>query len=33
MANKFKSSATVIPVEQSVGTIMAHDIKEIRKFL
>ncbi|MCJ7808716.1 MAG: hypothetical protein MUP26_00495, partial [Desulfobulbaceae bacterium] len=30
MANKFKSSATVIPVEQSVGTIMAHDITEIR---
>ncbi len=30
MANKFKSSATVIPVDQSVGTILAHDITEIR---
>ena len=30
MSNKFKSSATIIPVEQSVGTILAHDITEIR---
>ncbi len=30
MANKFKSSATIIPVDQSVGTILAHDITEIR---
>ncbi|MFO7984716.1 MAG: molybdopterin-binding protein [Desulfatiglandaceae bacterium] len=30
MANKFKSSATTIPVEASVGTILAHDITEIR---
>lgn len=30
MSNKFKSSATVIPVEQSVGTVLAHDITEIR---
>jgi len=33
MANKFKSSATIIPIEQSVWTILAHDITEIRKFL
>jgi len=30
MANKFKSSAAIIPVEESVGTILAHDITEIR---
>ncbi|MCD6294810.1 MAG: molybdopterin-binding protein [Deltaproteobacteria bacterium] len=30
MASKFKSSATVIPIDQSVGTILAHDITEIR---
>ena len=30
MGNKFKSSATVIPVDQAVGTILAHDITEIR---
>jgi hypothetical protein len=30
MANKFKSSAKIIPVDQSVGTILAHDITEIR---
>jgi hypothetical protein len=30
MANKFKSSATTISVEASVGTILAHDITEIR---
>ena len=30
MANKFKSSATVIPVEEAVGTVLAHDITEIR---
>ena len=30
MANKFKSSAKIIPIDQSVGTILAHDITEIR---
>ena len=30
MANKFKSSATPIPIDQAVGTILAHDITEIR---
>ncbi len=30
MANKFKSSAKVISVEASVGTVLAHDITEIR---
>jgi Probable molybdopterin binding domain len=30
MSNKFKSSATVISVDQSVGTVLAHDITEIR---
>ncbi len=30
MANKFKSSAAIISVDQSVGTILAHDITEIR---
>ena len=30
MGNKFKSSAITIPVEQSVGTILAHDITKIR---
>ena len=30
MANKFKSSAKIIPVDASVGTILAHDITEIR---
>ena len=30
MANKFKSSAAVIPVEESVGAVLAHDITEIR---
>ena len=30
MSNKFKSSAKIIPVDQSVGTILAHDITEIR---
>jgi hypothetical protein len=30
MSNKFKSSATVISVDQAVGTILAHDITEIR---
>lgn len=30
MSNKFKSSAAVIPVDQSVGTVLAHDITEIR---
>jgi len=30
MPVKFKSSATVIPLDQAVGTILAHDITEIR---
>ncbi len=30
MANKFKSSAKIIPVDESVGTVLAHDITEIR---
>jgi len=30
MSNKYKSSATTIPVEESVGTILAHDVTEIR---
>lgn len=30
MATKFTSSATIIPVDESVGTILAHDITEIR---
>ena len=30
MATKFKSSATIIPVDQCVGTVLAHDITEIR---
>ncbi len=30
MANKFKSSAKIIPVDRSAGTILAHDITEIR---
>lgn len=30
MGNKFKSSATVIPLDESVGTVLAHDITEIR---
>ena len=30
MANKFKSSATVIPLDESVGTVLAHDVTEIR---
>lgn len=30
MANKFKSSANLIPIDQAVGTILAHDITEIR---
>ena len=30
MANKFKSSARIISVDRSVGTILAHDITEIR---
>ncbi|MBT3256351.1 MAG: molybdopterin-binding protein [Deltaproteobacteria bacterium] len=30
MANKFKSSAKIIPIDQSVGTVLAHDITEIR---
>ena len=30
MASKFKSSATPIPIDQAVGTILAHDITEIR---
>jgi hypothetical protein len=30
MANKYKSSATTVPIDQSVGTVLAHDITEIR---
>jgi len=30
MSNKFKSAATTLPVEESVGTVLAHDITEIR---
>lgn len=30
MSNKYKSSAIRIPIEQAVGTIIAHDITEIR---
>ncbi|MFH1083894.1 MAG: molybdopterin-binding protein, partial [Pseudomonadota bacterium] len=30
MANKFKSSASLIPLGQAVGTVLAHDITEIR---
>ena len=30
MSNKFKSSAIVIPLDKAVGTVLAHDITEIR---
>jgi hypothetical protein len=30
MSNKFKSSASTIPVNQAVGKVLAHDITEIR---
>jgi len=30
MPNKFKSSARLIPVDKAVGTVLAHDITEIR---
>ena len=30
MSNKYKSSATIIPLEQAVGKVIAHDITEIR---
>ena len=30
MGNKFRSSATTLPVEKAVGTVLAHDITEIR---
>jgi hypothetical protein len=30
MSNKYKSSAIIIPIEQAVGTVLAHDITEIR---
>ncbi|MBW2034444.1 MAG: molybdopterin-binding protein [Deltaproteobacteria bacterium] len=30
MSNKYKSSATIIPLEQAVGKVLAHDITEIR---
>jgi hypothetical protein len=30
MANKYKSSAEIISIEQSVGKVLAHDITEIR---
>jgi L-ribulose-5-phosphate 3-epimerase UlaE len=28
--NKFKSSASTIPVDQAIGKVLAHDITEIR---
>ncbi|MDY7034818.1 MAG: molybdopterin-binding protein [Thermodesulfobacteriota bacterium] len=30
MPNKYKSSATIIPLEEAVGKVLAHDITEIR---
>lgn len=30
MFNKYKISATIIPLDQAVGTLLAHDITEIR---
>ena len=30
MSNKYKSSATIIPLKQAVGKVIAHDITEIR---
>ncbi len=30
MANKYKSSARLIPVDEAVGSVLAHDITEIR---
>ncbi|MBU0661637.1 molybdopterin-binding protein [Patescibacteria group bacterium] len=30
MSNKYKSSAIPIPIDQAVGTVLAHDITEIR---
>ena len=30
MPDKYKSSATIIPVDQAVGKVLAHDITEIR---
>ena len=30
MANKFKSSATAVPIEEAVGQVIAHDMTEIR---
>lgn len=30
MANKYKSSATIISLDEAVGTVLAHDITEIR---
>jgi len=30
MSKKYKSSATLIPLDQAVGTVLAHDITEIR---
>ncbi len=30
MPNKYKSSATTIPLDQAVGTVLAYDITEIR---
>ena len=30
MPDKYKSSATTIPVDQAVGNVLAHDITEIR---
>jgi len=31
MGNKYKSSATIIPLDQAVGNVLAHDITEIRQ--
>ncbi|MDY6972845.1 MAG: molybdopterin-binding protein, partial [Thermodesulfobacteriota bacterium] len=31
MGNKYKSSAAIISLEQAVGTVLAHDITEIRQ--
>jgi hypothetical protein len=30
MPTKFRSSATAIPIEEAVGTVLAHDMTEIR---
>lgn len=30
MSNKYKSSASIIPVDQAIGKVLAHDVTEIR---